>query len=367
MKYFLSFFSLLLACVAFQPAQNDGVRFYVGTGAKGPESSISLCELNTKDGTISRIDTFNSSSGPGYLSLSPNKKQLYSVNQDHSLAAYEVGAGGTLTYLNKQSSEGLNPCHVSVHPSGKMAFLANYTGGSWTAYPLASNGKAGTPAAKFQLTGSGPNTARQEKAHAHCVLSSPDGKYIYVSDLGSDKLMNYSVDAATGSVKPNPAQAFFATSPGAGPRHFVIHPSGKFLYLLNELKGTLTTCSIDNKGVVTELETVPTLPADFSDANKSAAIRLHPNQKFVYVSNRGYNAVTGYEIQKNGTLKKITEARQAIDTPRDFNFDPSGRWMVVGNQGTNDLSVYRVNPKTGALTFSSQSISIKDPICFVFL
>ena len=367
MKTLLAIALLLCTCVAFQPAKNDTARFYVGTGAKGAESSITLCELDLKEGTVTVIDTFSNVQGPGYVSLSPDEKYLYSVNQDNTIAAFSVGKGGTLTYLNKQADKGINPCHVSVHPSGNMAFLANYTSGDWAAYPIAANGEVEAASATFSFSGSGPDKSRQEKPHAHCAMPAPNGKYVYISDLGTDRLMNYTVDIKSGKVAPNPAQAYFSTQPGAGPRHLAIHPSGKYLYLLNEMKATLTACAIDARGVVKEIETLPTVPTNFSGKNTAAAVHAHPNGKFVYASNRGYNAIHAYEIQKDGSLKSVGEVREGIDTPRDFNFDPSGKFMVVGNQKTNDLVVYKVDPKTGKMSFLSKSIALKDPICFVFL
>lgn len=365
MKLTLIVLSIVLATAA--QAQQNTARFYVGTGAKGAESAVTLCELNLKDGTVSVIDTFNNVQGPGYVSLSPDQKYLYSVNQDHTIAAFAVGKEGTLTYLDKQPAEGVNPCHVSVHPSGKMAFLANYTSGTWAAYPIADNGEVEAASATHAFSGSGPNKSRQEKPHAHCAMPSPNGKYVYIADLGTDRLMNYTVDIKSGKVAPNPAQAYFSTQPGAGPRHLAFHPSGKYLYLLNEMKATLTACTVDVNGVVKEIKTVNTLPADFSGNNSAAAVHVHPNGRFVYASNRGYNAIHAYEIQKDGSLKSVGEVREGIDTPRDFNFDPSGKFMVVGNQKTNDLVVYKVNPKTGGMTFLSKSIALKDPICLAFL
>lgn len=365
MKYFLF---LIASCTFLSvQAQKNSVRFFVGTSAKDNESSITLCELDLKNGTITKIDTFNACVGPGYIRLSPDQKFLYAVNQDNTIAAFGVGKGGTLTYLNRQNAEGINPCHVSVHPTGKMAFLANYTSGGWAAYPIGAAGKIKVPTAKYQFAGSGPNKGRQEKPHAHCVVSTPNGKFVYVTDLGTDRLMNYTVDATKGTVSPNPVQAYFSTEPGAGPRHFTIHPSGKFLYLLNELQATVVACTIDEQGVVNEIETVETLPADFKGTNTSAAIRMHPNGRFVYVSNRGYNAIHAYEIQKNGSLKKVDEIRQGISTPRDFNIDPTGQFMIIGNQDTDNLLIYAVNPTSGKLSFKAESVSIKKPICVEFL
>ncbi|GHB78510.1 lactonase family protein [Persicitalea jodogahamensis] len=364
MKYLLILLAVAMGTLSHA---QDKARFYVGTGARGEGSSITLCELNLTSGAVTVIDTFNSVVGPGYVVLSPDKKNLYSVNQDNTIAAFAVGEGGKLTFLNSQPAEGQNPCHVSVHPSGRMAFLANYGGGSWAGYPLVKTGRLHDASAKYQFSGSGPDKSRQEKPHAHCVVPSPDGKYVYVSDLGTDRLMNYQIDKKSGQVVPNPAQAYFSTKPGAGPRHLAIHSSGKYLYLLNEMHTTLTACAIDSKGVVSELETVPTIPADFKEKNTSAAVRIHPNGKFVYVSNRGYNSIHGFEILKDGKLKNVGEVQKEIGTPRDFNFDPSGKFMVVGNQKTNDLVVYRVDPDTGKMTFLSKGIALKDPICFQFL
>ena len=364
MKYLLLLMALTFSAGA--EAQNKA-RFYVGTGSRDSGSSITLCELDLSSGAVTVIDTFNNCVGPGYVALSPDRKNLYSVNQDHTVAAFAVGKGGVLSYLNRQPAEGQNPCHVSVHPSGRAVFVANYGSGSWAAYPVVTTGKLHDAMAKVQFNGSGPDKSRQEKPHAHCAVPSPNGKYVYVSDLGTDRLMNYQIDTNNGQIVPNPAQAYFSTKPGAGPRHLAIHSSGKYLYLLNEMHKTLTACAIDENGVVSELETVPTIPADYQEKNTSAAVRLHPNGRFVYVSNRGYDSVHGYEILPNGKLKSVNEVREGIATPRDFNFDPSGKFMVVGNQKTSDLTVYKVDPKTGQLDFLSKSISLKDPICFQFL
>jgi 6-phosphogluconolactonase len=341
------------------------VPFYIGTGDKAETSVISLCELNLADGKITRIDSFISPMGPGYLAISPNKKNLYAVSGANKIIAYSIGKDKKLKEINSQSSEGLNPCHVSVHPSGKMAFAANYTGGSFTAYNLKPDGSVSAPAYTEQYVGTGPNAKRQEKAHAHYAAAGPDGKYVYAVDLGSDKIMNYAVDIKSGKLTPNPAQPFFAAKPGSGPRHFVISASGKSLFLLNELEATLTSCTIDSKGIITELKTYATVP-DGITGNTSAAIHLHPNGKFVYVSNRGHNSISAFKINTDGTLEKIDEIKRSISIPRDFNFDPSGKYMVIGNQDKNNLTVYNVDGQTGKLTYNSESISVKAPICVTF-
>lgn len=366
MKKLTVLFALLLAgSVSF--SQKQAVQFYVGTQDKGANSSISLCELDLGSGTITLLDTFNQCVGPGYVAVSPDKNNLYAVTGDNKITAFRIGADKKLTYLNSQSSEGANPCHVSVHPSGKMAFAANYTGGSFTAYTLAADGKLNAPAYQEQYSGTGPNTKRQEKAHAHFAAATPDGKYVFVTDLGSDKVMNYMADVKTGKLIPNPAQPFFAAKPGSGPRHLVIHPSGKSLFLLNELEATLTSCTIDKQGKIAEVKTYPTLPSDFQGTNTSSAIHLHPNGKFVYVSNRGHNSISAFRIGEAGALEMVDQQTKSIATPRDFNIDPSGKFMVVANQTADNLVVYDVDSATGKFTFRQESIGIKLPICVAFL
>ena len=357
-------FAAAFVSLAFQDKK---ITFYIGTGDKGANSSITRCELNLENGQVTALDTFNNCVAPGYVAVSPGKKNLYAVGGDGKITAFSIGADRKLTFQNSQSSEGLNPCHVAVHPSGKMVLAANYTGGSFTAYTTQADGKLNAPVYTEQYTGKGPNEKRQEKSHAHFATTSPDGKFVYVTDLGADKVMNYVADTKTGKLTPNPAQPFFEGKPGAGPRHLVIHPSGKFLFLLNELEATLTACTLDKNGVITALKTYPTLPADFQGTNTSAAIHLHPNGKFVYVSNRGHNSISAFKIGSKGDLEMVDQQTKSINVPRDFNIDPTGKYMIVANQAGDNLVVYNVDPATGKFTFMHESVSVKSPICVAFL
>jgi 6-phosphogluconolactonase len=359
-------FIVLLSIISIATFAQSQIAFYVGTGDKSDNSVITLCHLDPANGKITVVDSTVNANGPGYVAIAPDKKNLYAVSGANKITSFAIQPGQKLKELNSQSSEGANPCHVSVHPSGKMVFLANYTGGSFSAYPLNADGSVQAPSYTQQFTGSGPHEKRQEKAHAHFVTSSPNGKYVYVTDLGSDKIMNYVADVTTGKLSPNPAQAFYQGKPGAGPRHFAITPSGKFIYLLNELEATVTSCTVDSKGIIKALTTYQTVPAGIT-GNTSAAVHIHPNGKFVYVSNRGHNSISAFRILSNGELEKVDEATKGISIPRDFNFDPSGKYMIVGNQDKNNLTVYTVDDKTGKLSFLHESVNIKAPICIAFL
>lgn len=365
MKYTWIFMGLglLSSCVA---PKESGIRFMIGSTDRSDSSGIHFAVLNPETGEISFKGFTATAPSPGYIAFSPDKKALFAVTGDNMISSYGF-ADGQLTPINSQPAEGQNPCHVSVHPSGEMAFLANYSDGSFSAYGV-EKGFRLTPAVYTEkYEGSGPNEGRQKSPHAHCAVVSPNGKFVYVTDLGTDKVMNYVVDAAGKKTEPNAAQPFFTAKPGAGPRHMVVHPGGKWLYLLNELDATVTAASIAENGSLAEIATYPTLPSDYKQpGNTSAAIRLHPNGRFLYVSNRGYDAVHGFRIEQDGTLTKVTEVREKIANPRDFNLDPSGKFMIVGNQKTNDLTLLTVDPETGKLVYKSTAGKIAGPSCFEF-
>jgi 6-phosphogluconolactonase len=340
--------------------------FYVGTSDEGEGSLITYCELDIITGSVVLIEAFGGCQAPGYLCISPNNENLYAVNTDNTIAAFSIDHLNKLHFINSQPSGGANPCHVSVHPSGKLAFVSNYSGGSFSVFHLEENGSVGPAIFTEQYEGTGPNADRQEMAHPHYAAATPDGRHIYVVDLGTDKIMNYEVDAATKTIATHPNQPFYRSQPGSGPRHLVMDGSGNNLFLLNELASTLTTCSIDENNVITTLSTYPTLPAHFTGYNISSAIRLHPNGRLVYVSNRGYNSISGFVIKGEGKLEKICEVTQSICIPRDFNIDPTGKFMIVANEDADNLVIYTIDPDTGMLYFREESAEIKAPGCIIF-
>lgn len=365
MKYAWIFMGLGLLSSCAAP-QESGIRFMIGSTDKSDSAGIHFAVLDPETGKISFKGFTATAPSPGYIAFSPDKKALFTVTGDNMISSYGF-ADGQLSFINSQPAEGQNPCHVSVHPSGEMAFLANYSDGSFSAYGVEEGARLTPAVYTGKYEGHGPNEGRQKSPHAHCAVVSPNGKFVYVADLGTDKVMNYVVDAADKKTEPNAAQPFFTVKPGAGPRHMAVHPGGKWLYLINELDATVTAASIGEDGSLTELATYPTLPSDYQEpGNTSAAIRLHPNGRFLYVSNRGYNAIHGFRIEEDGTLAKVNEVREKIANPRDFNLDPSGKFMIVGNQKTNDLTLLTVDPETGKLAYKSTSGNIAGPSCFEF-
>ncbi len=364
MKYLHFLWALFIAAPSF--AQKDSnIYFYTGSTNKSGNSPITLCALNPSTGSVTSIQAFNGITAPGYIALSPDRKYLYSVSSQNKINALAVGKDRKLTLLNAQGAEGENPCFVSVAPSGQFVFSANYTSGNMAVFSVGKDGKLLDLIYKEQYDGSGPDKQRQNESHAHCAIPGKDGKSFYVADLGSDRVMNYRIDPKTKTVIPNPRQPFAKVHGGAGPRQLA--GNTRNMYLINEMDATVCAFSIGKEGVLTLIGTYPSLPAGLSGPKSAAAIRLHPGGKFLYVSNRGYNSIHGFKVLADGRLQSIGEVREAIDNPRDFNIDPSGKFLLVANLNSKDLAVYRIHPETGALNFTGKSsISLSDPSCIEF-
>jgi 6-phosphogluconolactonase len=270
-----------------------------------------------------------------------------------------------LRELNKRHSPGV-PCHVSVHPSGKFVLAANYGGGNIVIYPVSADGGLGEASDVAQHTGKGADPKRQDGPHAHCIMLDSAGRYAFAPDLGIDKVMIYRIDVKNGKLVPN---GFTATKAGAGPRHFEFHPSGEFAYVINELDSTLTAFAYDKaKGALTELQTVSTLPPDFSGTNYCADIHVHPSGRFVYGSNRGHDSVVAFAIEQNsGKLNLIAHESTRGKWPRNFAIDPTGAFLLAANQNTDNVAAFRIDQQTGKLTATGQTIEIPTPVCLKFI
>jgi 6-phosphogluconolactonase len=283
-KLFVGITMLLLELSMVTYAQSSKEIMYVGTYSVRGSKGIYVFEFDRKAGTMKLVQTIFNGKGPSFLAIHPSKKYLYSVNEaieagpskSGAVSAYSInGATGQLTFLNGQSSLGNGPCYVSVDKTGQTAFVANYGGGSLAVLPIKADGSLGAPTDSVQNAGSGPNVKRQEKAHVHSATVAPDNRYVYVADLGTDKLHIYETDVNKSTVKP--AQTPYVTvKPGSGPRHMAFHPNGKYAYLVEELTSSVAVFSRNAKTGALALLTdgVRTLPADFTGDNTSADIHI---------------------------------------------------------------------------------------------
>jgi len=342
---------------------------YFGTYGKG----IYLSELNMDSGHLSEPVLVAETPNPSFIEVHPSGKYIYAVSEyegSGGVSAFAIVEGTqTLKFLNKQSSGGDGTSHITVDHAGKNVLTANYSSGNAAVIPILPDGSLGKPTGQIKHEGSSVNKDRQDAPHPHSINVSPDDRFVFVADLGNDKVMIHQLDNSKGTITAN-NPPFAQMKPGAGPRHFTFHPSGKFAYVINELNGAVTAFSCDSaSGALTEIQTITTLPEGFKGVNTSAEIRAHPNGKFLYGSNRGdFNSIVVYRIDPDkGTLTFVEHETAGINIPRNFNIDPTGAYCVVGNQGNNTVVVFRIDPATGKLEPTGQKLNLESPVCVRFL
>jgi 6-phosphogluconolactonase len=361
---------LLLIGASTACGQNNGQHYLlVGTYTGGKSEGIYVFRFNSKTGEFSPVSIAKGIKNPSFLAVAPNSKFVYSVNENDgqgSVTAFTF-SNGNLGTLNVRPSGGNGPCYVSVDKTGKWVAVGNYGGGSFEILPVQADGSLGEASTVMVHQGKSVNPQRQEKAHVHATVFSPDNKYLYVPDLGMDKVMTYSFDEKTGKISAaNPA--FAATTPGTGPRHLDFHPNGKYAYLMEELSGAVSVFSYKN-GKLTPIQNITSHPAGYKGAVGSADIHVSPDGKFLYASNRGEsNTIAIFSInQKNGQITPVGHQPTLGTVPRNFNFDPSGNFLLVANQNSDNIVIFKRDKKTGKLTPVDKQISVGNPVCIKWI
>ena len=362
-------FSILLL-ISFKGFAQDHYLFigtYTGSGSKG----IYVYKFNSQTGQatwVSNTDT-TSASNPSYLSISPNGKYVYAVHEDGnqkegSVAAYSFNRStGNLTLMNKQLSGGDHPCYVATSANNKWVAVANYTGGSASVFAVNPDGSLKPGPQTIQHEGKSVVPQRQDKPHVHSTVFSPKGDYLFVSDLGIDKIMIYKFNPS--SSKPLQTNVTYAASaPGSGPRHFTFHPNNKYAYLVEELSGTVVAYQFNN-GKLNTLQRIAAHPADYKGTIGSADIHISPDGKFLYASNRGdENTIAIFSINTaTGKLKSEGFQSTMGKTPRNFMIDPTGNFLLVANQNSNNIVVFKRNKSTGLLAPTGSEIQVPRPVC----
>jgi 6-phosphogluconolactonase len=352
---------------------------YVGTYTQ-PQSSakgIYAYRLDPKTGKLADLGLMAETPNPTFLALHPSGKYLYAVNEVNSfegktagsVTAYAIDrATGKLTQLNQVSTGGPGPCHLIVDATGKTLLVANYAGGSFASFPIMPDGKLGEATSFIQDHGSSVDKARQGEPHAHSVNLPKSNKFMLGADLGTDKVMIFKMDAANAKITPSdPPSA--SVKPGSGPRHMVIAPDQKHVYVVNEMASAVTTFEFDAAtAAMKEVDMVSTLPADFKGQSTCAEIEMDPRGRFVYASNRGHNSIAVFAVDgKTGKLTLIQNQSSGGAIPRGFILDPAGNWLVAGNQNSNSFGVFKVNRQTGKLSATGDQFGLGAPVTFVFL
>ena len=356
---------------ALGSARASNARIYLGTYTNGRDvKGIYTCMLDVETGKLSAVELAAEATNPSYLALSPDGKFLYSADEGArgEVSAFRVESAGSLTMLNDQETGGGDTCHVWVDSVGRNLFAANYGGGSIAGFPILPDGSLGRRTAFVQFRGSGPNKSRQSQPHAHSVYTDPGDRFVYCCDLGTDNIWIYGYDSARGLIDADTVRTASAPA-GAGPRHLLFHPNGKFVYVNNEMGLSVSVFARDaSSGALSPIQVVSTLPngSDHAASSSTAEIAIHPAGKWLYVSNRGDDTIATYAVGSDGRLTWIENAPAGVKMPRGFALDPSGRWLVVGGQKDNRIVVLAIDQKTGRLTPTDQAAAVGSPVCVVF-
>lgn len=365
---------LALAGAAGRPAASHKYLAFVGTYTNKTESKgIYAYEFDAEAGKLTAKGLAVDTPDPSWLVIHPNGKFVYAVNESGkqgAVSAFALDAqSGKLTLLNQLPALGEDPCYLSIDKTGNYVLVANYTSGTVAVFPILSDGKLGEHTALVKDGGPlGPNKKRQEGPHAHWVEASPDNRFIIVCDLGLDELLVYRFDSAKGTLTPNDPP-FAKLAAGAGPRHAAFSPDRKFLHVVSELNSTVTLFSYDmGRGTLQALGVGTTLTPGYTGRNDAAEIVVHPSDKWLYASNRGYDSIAVFVLAlANDTLHGTREFSTGGKEPRHFAIDPTGRFLLAENQHSNSIVVFGIDPATGALTQVSKTEGVPSPVCLVFL
>jgi 6-phosphogluconolactonase len=366
-----------LAAFGRKSKGKDSYLVYVGTYTGPTSKGIYAYRFTESSGKATPLGLVAETANPSFLAVDPARRHLYAVNEvgdyqgqkSGGVSAFEIDKeSGKLKFLNEVASRGAGPCYVTLDKAGRYVLVANYDGGSVAVFPILEDGSVGEASSVVQHEGHGPNAERQEAPHAHEIELTRDNHFALATDLGLDKLLVYKFDAGKGTLAANDPPSG-ELPPGAGPRHFVIHPSGKFVYVINEMGGSITAFAFDgHSGVLRRLETVSSLPKDFSGKNDSAEIQVHPSGKFLYGSNRGPDNIAVFAIDHaKGVLRPIDHIPTKGKTPRSFAIDPTGKYLFAANQESNNIVVFRIHPSSGRLTPTGQVLEVPTPVCVTFV
>lgn len=362
---------LFLIALISNAQEQKQLKFYVGTFTSEGAEGVYLCGFDENSGEISLLNTFKGLDNPSFLKISPNQKYLYVATRSSDaiepsggfVVAYSINDDGSLKFLNKQVSNGVEPCHVDVSADGKFVATATYGGGTTSVYPVNKDGSIQPASSVIVNKGSGPDKSRQDKPHAHSIKFAPFGDQVFSADLGTDQVNIYYLE---NDKLVQHGQAFMKLDPGSGPRHFDFYPGEKVIFVINELKSTIT--SFELKGEEwTKLQTISTLPKEFKGTSYCADIHISSDRKFLYGSNRGHNSIAIFSIDQSKKLTSAGFVSVEGNWPRNFTLTPDGNFLLVANQKSGNITVFKINKNTGIPEFTGKEIKLPSPVCLEFL
>lgn len=373
MKTILSLFiaACILNIVQGQNSKTVTYNLVIGTYTSATnKDGIHVYEFNSQTGDFKFKSKAPDVENPTYLTISQDRKHVYSVNETGKggISAFSFNpASGELTFINRVSSGGNGPCYISVDNKNKFVFAANYGSGSLSAIPLKEDGSLSNEIQFIQNEGGSIDKSRQAGPHVHSAVLSPDDRFLLSADLGTDKVSIYRVDPLKASQPLIPAEPpFISVKPGSGPRHIAFHPNSKFVYIIHEMGGIIIAFDYKN-GKLTEKQTITMLAPDFKGRVGAADIHISPDGKFLYGSNRGSaNEIVIYSVNKNGNLAYVGRQSTMGKTPRNFVIDPTGNFLLVANQDSNEIIIFKRDQKTGLITPTGKTIQVSKPVCLKF-
>jgi len=355
---------------------SDDQIVYIGTYTRpephvqGKAKGIYAYRLDSAAGALHYLNVASGPVNPSFLVVDAARRYLYAVEELDTYAGQPGGAvsaftidprTSALTLINRQPTHGAHPCYVGLDSSGRYALVANYSGGNVSVFPIGADGALAPATAVVQHRGV---ATHHDGPHAHSIVATPDSRYLLAPDCGLDRIFIYRLDAERGTLIANDPP-WVMLAPGAGPRHLAFHPSGNTLFSINERNSTLTALAYEPDGaVLRELQTVSTLPEDFTGQNTCADIHIHPAGRFLYGSNRGHDSIAIFAVDAaTMQLRSLGHVATAGRTPRNFGIDATGTFLLVANQDTDTVITFRIDQATGALTPTEQIASVPSPVC----
>lgn len=371
------FFLVLVAVVSYSlhPAQAEDPLVFISSFAPKGQGAIVAYRLDSS-GALKEAQRTTDAEHSFFLALSKSGKFLYSIHartfggkDPEEVAAYAIDRGtGGLKLLNRKSSHGTASCYLDVHPTGRAVLVANYSTGNVASLPIDPlTGSLSDGATVIQHTGSSVNPARQKEPHAHCFAISPDGRFGLAADLGLDQVLVYRLGADGAGLAPH-VPPYAKSPPGAGPRHLTFEPSGKRVYVINELLNSVTVFDYAaDAGTLTERQTISTLPEDFQGTSHCADLKITPDGRFLYGTNRGHDSIAAYRIGSDGLLTRIGIEPSRGKGPQNLLIAGDGKLLLCANMPGNNIAVFRIDPDTGKLTLTGEPVSITSPSCIRLL
>lgn len=351
------------------PLSNSTYLVYLGTYTRTTSKGIYALRIDRATGALSAPELVATTANPTWLTFSPDQKHLYAVRESDALAvAFSVGPStGLLTPDRVESGGGKAPCHLAIDATGRCLLVAHYHRAIVAALSIFADGSLGQPTTIIAHTGKSAHPTRQDSAHVHSVTIAPDNRRVIVCDLGLDRIYTYALDAAKATLTPA-ATPYVQTAPGAGPRHSAFSADGKHIFIINELNSTLSCYAYDAAtGGLAHRNTQSTLPAGFTGENTTAEVRLHPNGRFVYGSNRGHDSIVIFAFDAaTGTLIPRGHTSTGGKSPRNFSLSPDGRWLLAANQDSDSVRVFAVDASSGQLAATPHEATVPQPVCLLF-